>query len=412
MTPHHDVLNWIDAQAPPMRERVERWARINTGTFNLDGLAKLGEMVRRDFEPLGGAAQWVETDPLNDIDHDGRPVSRTLGRAIVIDKRPDAPRKALLVIHLDTVYPADSPFKDVSEPEPGNVRGPGVADAKGGLAVMLTALEALEQSPTASNLGWRVILNADEEIGSPGSRRLLTDSAREAHIGLVFEPTLPDGSLIGARKGAGNFTIVVRGRSAHVGREFDKGRSAVHALGPVITELAALNDTIPGAGATVNVGRITGGGALNKVADLAIARLNVRIADDDAGRTLLDAIQRIIGQHTRPGEIDIELHGGITSPPRPMDAPTTALFNHVADCGNRLGMKLSWQPSGGVCDGNKLAAAGLPTVDTLGPRGGKIHSDQEFLIIESLTERARLTALLLCRYAAGELNPPHRAEPT
>ena len=196
-----------------------------------------------------------------------------LGQAIAITKRPKAPLRILLNIHLDTVYPPDSSFQAVRE-EVGTLHGPGVADAKGGLAVMLTALEALERSPNAERIGWRVLLNPDEEIGSPGSASLLADTARDCQFGLLFEPALPDGALVNRRRGSGNFSIIVRGRAAHVGRDFEAGRSALVAAAKISLQLHSLNQSLPGV--TLNVGAIDGGGPANVVPDLAICRINIR----------------------------------------------------------------------------------------------------------------------------------------
>ena len=175
---------------------------------------------------------------------------------------------------MDTVFAADHAFQHYQYVDDNCVNGPGVADMKGGLLVMLTALQALELSPNATNLGWEVLINADEEIGSIGSAPLLHDSALRNHLGLIYEPSMPDGTLAGARKGSGNFSLLIRGKAAHAGREHHLGRNAIAALATAMTALDNLNqhsDNI-----TVNLGRIVGGGAVNVVPDLAICHFNVR----------------------------------------------------------------------------------------------------------------------------------------
>ena len=139
---------------------------------------------------------------------------------------------------------------------------------------MLTALKALEASPLAGKIGWEVLLNADEEIGSPGSIGVIKQIAARCDLGLLYEPALPDGTLVSWRKGSGNFSFVVRGKAAHAGREFEKGRNAIVAASRLIDEIANLN-TDPEV--TYNAGRISGGGPLNVVPDLAIGRVNVRV---------------------------------------------------------------------------------------------------------------------------------------
>jgi glutamate carboxypeptidase len=281
-----------------------------------------------------------------------------------------------------------------------------VADLKGGLVVMLTALQALERSPYAEKVGWEVLLNPDEEIGSPGSAPLLEQSARRNHLGLVYEPALADGTLAGARKGSGNFTAVVRGKAAHAGREHHLGRNAIVALADFVGALDALNGRRPGV--TVNPGRIEGGGPLNVVPDLAIVRFNVRVADAEQQTWVDQELQRLGAAIDAREGISLALRGRFGRPPKVLTSANLALFEMLAGCGAELGVGIRWQSTGGCCDGNNLAAAGLPNVDTLGVCGGRIHSSREFVLLDSLTERARLSALFLMKLGAGELHPPER----
>ena len=304
---------------------------------------------------------------------------------------------------MDTVYGPEHPFQTVRQVDGNTINGPGVADAKGGLCVMLIALEALERSPFADQIGWEVLINSDEEIGSPGSGPLLKQCAQRNQIGLLFEPALPDGALVGERKGSGNFDAIIRGRSAHAGRDFHHGRNAMHAAAALVVALDELNRTMPGV--TVNVGRIDGGGPSNVVPDLAVVRFNCRIPTPHFQARLEGELKRIVEEIDQRDGINVELIGGFRSPPKIVDPPTQKLFDQVADCGRELGLSLTWRSSGGVSDGNKLAAAGLPVIDTLGPRGGNLHSTEEFLLLDSLTERAKLTALLLMKLGAGEIQP-------
>lgn len=398
------VLEWIDGQRQVMCDRVVRWSNINSATTNLPGLQRMLAELRQDFAGLGGDAREEPVAPMVSIDERGREVRVSLGSALRIVKRPEAPLRVFLGIHMDTVYPADHPFQSVTPAGQSTLRGPGVADARGGLAVMLTALEALERSPGAERIGWEVLINPDEEIGSPGSAPLLERAARHNHVGLVFEPALPGGALADRRRGVGNFTMVVRGRAAHAGRDFASGRSAVVAMADLVQRLDALNELLPGV--TVNVGRVEGGSAPNVVPDLAICRVNVRttVPDDEAVvHAKLD--EALAVTRSRDG-ITVELHGGSTAPPKISDEATRELMRHVDACGRDLGIPIEWKPSGGACDGNRLAAAGLPTIDTLGPCGGDIHSPTEFLLLDSLTERAKLTALLLLKLTSGEIPWP------
>jgi len=307
-----------------------------------------------------------------------------------------------LGIHLDTVYPPDSPFQRVEALDSTMLRGPGVIDAKGGLVILLTALAALERSPAAQNVGWEVVLNPDEEIGSPGSAHLFVEAASRNQIGLVFEPAIGEGNLVDSRKGSGNFTVTVRGRAAHAGRDFHAGRNAITALAGIVSKLHALNDSMNGI--IVNVGQVEGGGAVNVVPDLAIARINVRTTVPEDETRLRERFAAILSDASMQDGINVSFHGALSSPPKILDAKTRRLLDHILACAHELGLKISTQTSGGTSDGNKLAAAGLAVIDSLGPRGGKLHSPEEFLIVDSLPERAKLAALVMMKYAAGELS--------
>jgi glutamate carboxypeptidase len=397
----------VDAQDARLRRLVAEWAAINSGSYHLEGLRRCTEAVVHEFRPLGGDEQWLDLPPQTVIDDAGVVARRPLGRAVRIVKRPDARRKLLLAIHVDTVYGPDDPFQTVTQVDSNTVRGPGVVDAKGGLAVMLAALEAFERSAVASRVGWTVLINPDEELGSPGSGLLFDALAKQHDLGLLFEPALPDGSLVASRQGSGNLTVVVRGRSAHAGRDFHAGRNAVVALAEFVVRLSRFNAA--GGGLTVNVGRFEGGGAGNVVPDRATCRVNVRVTAHSEREEFEARLSDLAREFATREGYRLELHRGSSAPPKVADAATRRLLEGAAACGREIGLDLRWRDSGGTCDGNRLAAAGLPNLDSLGPRGGNLHSPDEFLLLDSLTERAKLSALLLAKLAAGEMEWPSDA---
>lgn len=370
------------------------------------GVQWCARRAERWLRALGAAVTRHPLPPRQELDDRGELRARAVGDAVVGVIRPDAARQVLLNIHLDTVYGPDHPFRAVTRPEANVLRGPGVADAKGGLVVMMAALGAFERTPLAERIGWRVVLNPDEEVGSPSSMGLLRESARAADVGLVYEPSLPDGTLIDRRKGSGNFTVVVRGRAAHAGREIERGRNAVLALARL---LVAMQDALhrPERGVSLNVARTTGGGPSNVVPDLAVGRFNLRADDDETVAWATAGLRRLVREADAAEGLSVALHGGFTSPPKPRTASSRRLFDLVKETAAERGHTLPLASSGGVCDGNKLAATGLPVIDTLGPRGGALHSDREFILIDSLAERAQLSLDLLCRFAADpDVIPP------
>ena len=388
------ALQQIDGAA--MLARVEAWAAINSGSRNLAGLAAMAAELTTAFAPLGKVALH-EPAPVEAVAADGRRQPLLHGRNLHVVRRPEAPTRVLLTGHMDTVFAADHPFQSCRWLDAGVLNGPGTADMKGGIAVMLAALAALEASAFADRLGWEVVINSDEEVSSLGSAPLLADAARRCHLGLTYEPALPDGTLAGGRKGSGNFSAAIRGRAAHAGREIEQGRNAVLAAADLALRLAALMRDHPGV--SVNPARIDGGGPNNIVPDLAVLRFNVRPTTPDEQAAITAAIAALIAAIAAQHEVEITLDGSFARPPKPLDANQLRLFELVRDCGRDLDLDIGWRDTGGVCDGNNLAATGLAVVDTLGPRGGSIHSSDEFLCTDSLVERARLSALLLMRVA-------------
>jgi glutamate carboxypeptidase len=382
----------------PMLDQVRAWATVNSGSRNLDGLARMARFYADAFAPLPGEVALEEPAAVEAIAADGSLRRLEHGRNLHLVVRPEAPVQLLLTGHMDTVYGADHPFQQVAWREQGVLGGPGVADMKGGIAVMLAALKAVEASPLASRLGYQVVINSDEEVGSPGSAALIAQAARGKKAALTYEPAaLPDGTLVGARPGSGNFSIVVRGRAAHAGRNPEEGRNAVLAAAELALRLSETRD----GGLSVNPARIDGGGPGNVVPEHAVLRINMRprtLADQDRAQQSLDeAVAAVAAKR----EVRIAVHGGWGRPPKPVDPGAERLFGLVRACGDELGQPIAWRDSGGVCDGNNIAACGVPVVDTMGVRGGDIHSNGEYLIVDSLIERAQLSTLTLLRLAQG-----------
>ncbi|WP_037468570.1 hydrolase [Sphingobium herbicidovorans] len=387
------------AASAPMLDQVRRWAAVNSGSRNLAGLATVAAMLADAFSVLPGDVRLIEPEEVAAINSEGKPELLPHGKHLLLSVRRDAPVRLLLTGHMDTVFPFDHAFQTVRWIDDGTLNGPGVADMKGGLAVMLAALQAAETSPTFALVGYDVVINSDEELGSASSARLIAETARGKIAALTYEPALPDGTLAGARAGSGNFSIVVTGRSAHAGRNPDDGRNALVAAADIALRLKAGG----GPGLACNPARIDGGGPNNVVPDKAILRVNFRPQTTSAEELAHQLIRRSVADVSRLHDVKVTVHGGFGRPPKPMDANALPLFNLVKQCGADLGLPIEWRDTGGVCDGNNIAACGVPVVDTMGVRGGAIHSDGEYLMVESLAERAQLSALTMLRIAQGRL---------
>lgn len=400
--PTRRALDALADRADAIVAQTTAWSNVNSGSRNTAGLARMADILADAFAVLPGRVERVPLAPTERITPAGEIAVQEHGAALRIRVRPEAPIQIALTGHYDTVFGADHPFQRAVRRADGALHGPGVADMKGGLNVMLAALTAFEMLPEAKALGYEALLSPDEEIGSPASAPLLAALGARAHAGMTYEPALPDGALVSARKGSGNFSLVIRGKAAHVGRAFADGRSAVVAAADAALRLHALNGRRDGV--TVNIGAIDGGGPTNIVPDRAVVRFNIRAPDADAEAWAKDGVDAALRALAEMDGITARLHGGFTRPPKPLSPALERLVGYVGEAGAMLGLALAFRPSGGVCEGNNLTAAGCPTIDTLGPCGGALHSDEEFAIIASFAERAQLSLLLLQGFASGRFD--------
>lgn len=384
-----------------MIEQLHQFCAINSGTEHLAGLKTMHQTLASAFKPIADTIETHVMPPITTFTMKGDTSTQICGDALFIRKRPELKRRLLLSGHMDTVYSANHAFQTLTQINDNQINGPGVADMKGGLIVMLHALEAFEQLPIANSLGWDVLINADEEIGSPASSLLIKDIASHYQAALVYEPAMTsDGTFARQRKGSAKLTLIATGKAAHAGRAFDEGRNAICYLAEVIMAINQLNGQREGV--TINIGKIAGGDALNVVPDKAVIKMDVRIQDSRDESWLMNQLNALLHQLQRP-DYSLSLHGHFGRPVKHLSPQTSALFHQIERVGQQLGLTPTWKDSGGCCDGNNLAHYGLAVIDTLGVRGGCIHSEDEFILLDSLVERATLSALLLTDLAEGSL---------
>ncbi|MCC5982102.1 MAG: hydrolase [Oceanicaulis sp.] len=396
------ILDWVDTRADGMIATVKDWAAINTGSRNADGLEVMRARLTEAFAELEARIEPVELPSSQTVTNDGEIVDVDYTPALKISQRPDAPIRIVLTGHSDTVFAADHPFQNWQMLDEDTLNGPGVADMKGGLLVMLHALLALERSPWASAIGYDVLISPDEEIGSLGSGPILAELGKRADIGMTYEPALADGSLAGARKGSGNFSLRVKGKAAHAGREHHLGRNAIVAAAAFAEKIDRLNGERPAV--TINVSRIDGGGAPNVVPDIGVVRFNVRVGDEEDAAWVKAELARAVADTNQREGIFADLHGGFTRPPKPMSPSNLRMFEWTREAGRPIGLDIQWKDTGGVCEGNNLWASGCPNVDTLGVRGADIHSSREIAKLSSFAEKTKLSAIMLMKFAKGEFN--------
>jgi len=384
----------VTPDLPALRDCLIRWANQNSGSDHPAGLAAMLALLEAEFAQLPGVT-----------------VSRvacvnTSAQALRVVYRPEAPCQVLLCGHYDTVYGPEHPFQRCELVDERTLRGPGVTDMKGGLLVMLLALQGYLAAAPAATLGFEVLITPDEETGSFGSAALLAAAARRHRLGLVFEPARPNGSLVHSRKGTGNFTATCHGRAGHAAKSPSDARNAIAALAEFLVGAHRLPAELPGV--LLNIGLIRGGSeATNVVPDFAQALLDVRITHVAERDVVLARLQELAAPINAREGLRLEITGSFNRPPKECGPVEEAAFAVLQDCGRELGLApFSWVHAGGGSDGNLLSAAGLPNLDGLGIIGDHLHSDREVCVLPSLVERARLATRFLQRLAAGAVTLP------
>lgn len=389
------VVSAIAGRKSALLEDLKLHVGLPTGGFNEDAIEETRDRLTGRLVKLGAGHRRVAAD--------ARPGWLLGGEgggyepATSVCERVDrGGAKVLIAGHMDTVHDPKGDFRELSIAADGKTAvGPGCVDMKGGLVIAVAALEALEECGVDAS--WSFLLNGDEETGTYHSERAIRDAAKEHDFGLALEPALPGGALAIERVGSGQFVIETSGRAAHAGREFTKGISAVNTLAECIVAVSRMPE--PERGRVMNIGPLRGGVATNAVPDSAAAWGNVRFPDqaaaDEMG-AMLDALQTPEGE--LPGVV---VRRSFNRPAKPLTPETEALALRARGVAEDLGQTLPFEKTGGVCDGNIMQDAGLPTIDTVGVRGGGLHTPDEWIELDSLVERCQLLALLIARVSAG-----------
>jgi len=354
-------------------EGLLRWVEIDTPTGDVEGMARLLDVVTRDYEGIGALVERI-------------PGRNGLGDHILVRMPWGRGPGILSVAHLDTVC------------SPGYVRihrdgdrfyGPGIADMKGGGYLAFAAARALATESERAGLPFAVLYNSDEEIGSPTSRDIIESLARESRFALIAEPARRD-EVVTFRKGRSKYSLQAHGRASHAGSAHAQGRNAISEIASQIVELDKLTDYATGT--TINVGQINGGTATNVVAEFASCDIDVRFERNLRGSGMHEHILNL-APLTR--DIDLKVSGDIERPCFERSEATVALFDLARAEAKRMGVDLTEFSSGGVSDGNLTAAMGTPTLDGLGVIGNNWHSPDEHILVSALPRRAALIDAML-----------------
>lgn len=369
------IRDYVDAHRDEMLGLLQELVEIESPTAHPDGTNAVAGRLGAELTPLGFDVRRLP--------------SARFGDHLVADGGSATGPPIFAIGHVDTVYDLGSGWGFSRDAE--RAYGPGVIDMKSGNVALVFALRALHATGGIP-LPVRVCFNTDEEPGSPESRHLFKDLLDGYRYALVLEPTEPTGEGVGSRKGVGIFTVAVSGRAAHAGQEPEKGASANAPLCRIILEAEALARA--DVGTTVNAGSMRGGTAAYVIPESAEAQIDVRVPDSAEQRRIEDALAEICGRE-QPEGVRVELSGGFHRPPMerlPAAERLHAAWDAAADL---LDQEISFGRSGAASDGNSIAGHGVPVIDGLGPVGGRAHSTEEYLEIETFFARTALLAVAI-----------------
>jgi len=380
---HPDVTRAEDIIGPYL-EDLETIVNIDSGTFTKPGIDRVGAYLQERFTDFGFSTYFDRQEQYGDhlvATHTG--------------SNPNGPR-LLLIGHIDTVFSegeaARRPFNITRKNGKEIATGPGVLDMKSGVLIGMYSLHLLIAAQEATYQSATFICNSDEEVGSPSSRPLVQELARQCDAVLVFEPGRAEGTVVSSRRGCGQYRVEVRGLSAHAGVEPQRGRNAILELSSQVQKMQALNGIVPGT--TLSVGIIHGGERTNVVPDYAYFDMDVRASDQSGMRALEVAMRQVTTQNKLQGTT-ITLSGSMLCQPFERNKTNERIVQLVKEAGSDLDLKIQDVGSGGASDANTTSGMGIPTLDGLGAGGGLAHNPGEYIELDYLPTRIALVAGLI-----------------
>lgn len=354
---------------------LETLVNIDSGSHDKKGVDEVGKLLRAEYENIGFQCRVSEQEKY--------------GNHLILQHETADEPSILLIAHMDTVFEKGTASERPFHIEGDRAYGPGVADMKGSQVTLLYAMKYLRNNHPESLRNVIILLNSDEEIGSPSSRAIIEELSETVDYALVMEPARKDGSIVTSRRGGGTYKLKIKGRAAHSGVAPQDGHSAIEEMGHKIVKLSEL--TNHDEGISINVGKVKGGGATNVVADAATLYVDVRVQNDAQSKEIKERFEEICAVPDVEGT-KIKLTGGIRRPPMELDTENKELLKVVQDVGESIDIDVSHTHTGGGSDASFPSHLGVATVDGLGPVGGEMHSAKEYLELDSIVERTGLLA--------------------
>jgi len=368
-----------------MLTMLEELVNIDSGTYDKIGVDKVGAYLKKHFEKL----DFEITEYPNE----------TVGNNLVVRHKDAKQPNILILAHMDTVFPEGTAAERPFSIENNYAYGPGVIDMKASHVMLYYAIKNLIDKNNDSYKNIEILLNSDEEIGTTFSRELIETQARDKDHVLVLEPARVDGSIVSSRRGVGSYTLEVIGKAAHAGIEPEKGRNAIQELSLKIPKFHALSN--PEEDLHVTVGMINGGTSSNTVAAEAQATIDVRISSIEQGEYIDRKIKDLCEKSEVEGT-ELILTGEINRPPMIFTKEIEKMVTLIQEEAKVLGIELNHVTTGGGSDASFTASLNIPTIDGLGPIGGKQHSEEEYLEIDSLVPRMNLFSNIISKFTKNK----------
>ena len=376
-----DAIAWLAGQRRAMEDLLAALVERSSFTKDPAGVASVVELVERALAPSGLATERI--------------ASARFGPHLAF-RGPAAGAPVFLVGHTDTVFPAETFHGFRREGDRG--LGPGAFDMKGGIAVLAFGLAAAARAGLLARVPVAGMLVSDEEVGSPESQPLLRERARGAACALVFESGRAGDLVVTRRRGVGSLRADAHGIAAHAGNEPEKGRSAIWSLARFVDRVQALSD--PARGRSINVGTFHGGTTKNTVPDRATCEIDLRFETSADGRALAAAVEAAAREAALAGT-RIDVAAGAWRDPLERTAASAALAAEYGEAQRACGLGAGEAPlAGGGSDACTTAAAGVPSIDGLGPRGKGFHTPAEEVELGSLVPKAQALLRFLARRAS------------
>lgn len=369
------ISEFINKNRKEMLDDLKEIVNVYSGTYMPEGTTKVANILGEKFRALGATVNFRDSDQF------GTHLVATIG--------PAEGEKVFVAGHIDTVFEGEDNWEfSISN---GKAFGPGVIDMKSGALTFLWALRAM-QEVNSLNKNYTILLNTDEEPGSPESRDFIGELAEGCEYALVMEPAEPTGEILNGRKGVGIFHFEITGLSAHAGQEPEKGASAISAAAQLIQEIGSVaNKKI---GTTVNVGIINGGTAVYAVPASCNFSVDVRVPTTDEADRVAQEFKDLATQFTKD-RVTVDLQGSFHRAPMVANNKVVKLVKQYQQAAKKHGIDITAKVSGAASDGNTLAEHGLSVLDGLGPVGGRAHSSEEYMEVETYFERTTILAEML-----------------